>query len=348
MNNAGTNRAYEYYRRNSNNANSFKRENVRIKQIGDYFNTFSTIDNNYLLDLVTTTTPSYLLEIEKGNYEKFKKMIEEKEKQEKTAFLKTLSIFKTFSYDSLFNFSECVEYRTIPCGQTILNFNQPLDEFYIIKRGKCNVYRRLFLERDGQVKTAKIYVGQFGPGDYFGERGIIEYHGFLHIKNIEIIDQFFSNPIADKDPILSELCVVAVKDKCEPSIYDTELDQQEINYTNKSNANDSTTPDFLKQTISIEEKKFQQKKIREEKTIELAVIALNKARLKFQNTIEYSKFEKLSQDELYCKYLESSEEKNWNKLKEHLNNGRLKEILNDPTITVSKLDEMKGKERWKI
>ena len=34
MNNAGTNRVYEYYRRNSNNANSFKRENVRIKQIG--------------------------------------------------------------------------------------------------------------------------------------------------------------------------------------------------------------------------------------------------------------------------------------------------------------------------
>lgn len=210
-----------------------------------------------------------------------------------------------------------------------------MEEFYIVKRGKCNVYRKLYLEKDGEVKAFKIYVGQYGPGEYFGERGIIEYHGFLNIKNLNLLSKFIEHPLQDKVPILSELMVVATEDKHEPSIYDEDKDNNLESLLDSNSMNN-------------EEKKAHQRKLKESKVIELAVISLNKARLKIKNLIEYTKFEKLTQDELYCLYLESDQEKKWNKLKRQFNDDRLKEIYHDPNITESSLDEMKSKERWKI
>ncbi|OUM63894.1 hypothetical protein PIROE2DRAFT_9499 [Piromyces sp. E2] len=265
----------------------------------------------------------------------------QQDKKEKTRFLKTVSLFSNFSYDSLYTFAEIINYRTVPVGQTILSFGQPLEEFYIVKRGKCNVYRKLYLEKDGEVKALKIFVGQYGPGDYFGERGIIEYHGFLNIKNIDLLSKFVEHPLQDKVPILSELMVVATEDKHELSIYD----EEEV-YLDKKNSDEEPLLD--PKTMNIEEKKNHLRKIKESKTIEVAVIALGKARLKIKNLIKYTRFEKLTQDELYCIYLESDQDKKWNKLKQQFNNDRLKEIYCDPNITETKLDEMNKKEKWKI
>jgi len=284
----------------------------------------------------------------KNDYEKYKKMVEEKNKNEKAGFLKKLSIFQNFAFDSLFNFAESVEYRMIPCGQTILSFNQPLEEFYIVKRGKCNVYRRLYLEKDGVMKSLKIYVGQYGPGEYFGERGIIEYHGYLHIKSMEIIDKLLIKPQVDKDTIRSELNVVAIDDLNEKlSIYDDDDTEKSIQKSKQQQQQQQQKQQYNGSEIKdtqIEQKKEKPKK---NDTIELAVIPLSKARLKLQNMIEYSKYEKLTQDDLYCLYMESDKKKQWNKLREHYNNERLKERTCDPNFDESKLDEMAGKERWK-
>ncbi|ORX56494.1 hypothetical protein BCR36DRAFT_345618 [Piromyces finnis] len=335
------NKAMDLCRRGSHvNNNTTKNEIIQIRNIGESFNNFEKDENDYELDSVLTSTSAYILEIDKNEYEKFKKLIEEQDIKEKTKFLKTLFFFNNFSCDSLYSYAEIINYRTIPIGQTIIKFGQPLEEFYIVKRGKCNVYRRLFLERDGEEKVFKIFVGQYGPGDYFGERGIIEYHGFLNIKNIDLFSKF-SKPIQDKVPIYSELTVVAAESKHEVSIYDTNENKQDIKKIESEIL-------FNSKTTNIEEKKAQQRKLRESKTIELAVITLNKARIKFKNFIEYNKFEKLSQDDLYCLFLESNQDKKWNKLKRQFNNDRLREIYCDPNINETKLDEMNGKERWKI
>jgi len=266
-------------------------------------------------------------------------MVDEKNKNDKTGFLKNLPMFKSFSYDSLVNLGEIIEFRTVPCGQIILSFDQSLTEFYIIKRGRCNVYRRLYLEKDGLMKTLKIFVGEFGPGDYFGERGIIEYHGYIDIKSIELIDKLLIKTQLDKDIIRSELTVVAIEDKNEnSSIYD-------IDEIEKSNV--KAKPQQINNKDTEENQEYQKKQHRKRNTIELAVIPLAKARLKLQNVIEYSKYEKLTQDDLYCLYMEYDKKKQWNKLKEHFNNERLKEIKCDPNFNESKLDEMAGKERWK-
>jgi len=339
------NRAYGLCRRQSNSDTTVKNDVILIKNIGESFNNFEHDANGFELDSVLTSTPAYILVMDKNDYEKYKKMVEEKNKNEKAGFLKKLPIFQNFTFDSLFSFAESVEYRAIPCGQTILSFNQPLEEFYIVKRGKCNVYRRLYLEKDGLMKSLKIYVGQYGPGEYFGERGIIEYHGYLHIKNMEIIDKFLIKSQGEKDIIRSELNVVAIDDLNEKtSIYDDD-DTEKSSLKSKS----SSPPHHHTNGQENEDKPVHQKKQQQKKnnTIELAVIPLSKARLKLQNMIEYSKYEKLTQDDLYCLYMESDKEKQWNKLKEHFNNERLKELTCDPNFDESKLDEMAGKERWK-
>jgi len=68
----------------------------------------------------------------------------------------------TLNHAQMLNVSRHVEHVEIPSGETILQKGQPVDRFFIVVRGRVEIYLN-------GSKRPEISLGQLGAGEFFGE-----------------------------------------------------------------------------------------------------------------------------------------------------------------------------------
>ena len=84
-----------------------------------------------------------------------------------TAALKSVPMFATFGEDQLRTLVTLVSRRNAPRGSVIMREGDPVDSLYIVVSGRLKV---MMGESDGK----EVILGILGPGEFFGEMGLID------------------------------------------------------------------------------------------------------------------------------------------------------------------------------
>ena len=84
-----------------------------------------------------------------------------------TAALKSVPMFASFAEDQLRTLVTLVSRRNAPRGSVIMREGDPVDSLYIVVSGRLKV---MMGESDGK----EVILGILGPGEFFGEMGLID------------------------------------------------------------------------------------------------------------------------------------------------------------------------------
>ena len=84
-----------------------------------------------------------------------------------TAALKSVPMFATFGENQLRTLVTLVSRRNAPRGSVIMREGDPVDSLYIVVAGRLKV---MMGESDGK----EVILGILGPGEFFGEMGLID------------------------------------------------------------------------------------------------------------------------------------------------------------------------------
>ncbi|KAJ3213313.1 Cyclic nucleotide-binding domain-containing protein 2 [Clydaea vesicula] len=136
---------------------------------GDGFGELSLINEAPRAATITSDFRTELIRVEKHDYIRIMKFNHEKELKEKIYFLLRVPIFGEWTEASVKAIAQFATWRRYKIGEFILKEGQQITELFFIRKGNCDVFRRIiYLGRKDTVLIGKHY-----PDEYFGEERII-------------------------------------------------------------------------------------------------------------------------------------------------------------------------------
>ncbi|KAJ3036754.1 Rap guanine nucleotide exchange factor 4 [Rhizophlyctis rosea] len=296
---------------------------------GEGFGELALVNDAPRAATILTVTECRMLRIEKADYDRVLRFIHGKEKEEKVLFLKKVPILVGLDNFDLGGIANVTHWRVHPKGSFLIQQGDPMKEVCIIRKGTCTAFAWLvlsepeyldFLERKlirprppdescvhshGQTQhsgpTYRILVplGDIGPGHYFGEEIVLQ-------KSREALVATASTPSSN-------------------NLTNTTTTTQPLPLTTPKPSSSSSDESLIRSKITL----------KCNMDVELAVLRAHDARWRLRHCLKQSNLTQRAsdRDEIMNTFLMLRDRERWEKFKERMMDGVVRELAGDSTMS---------------
>lgn len=137
--------------------------------------------------IVSLVDDAQLLVLHKADYDSIMRDFQAAEHRKAFKCIKHVPIFAHWSRTRLHQVCNMLQWHHFKCGDIIVKQGDPCANVYFIIQGKCEVAKDVYVQNTNRwpagkrkwvtktcTATVNVKLMELGPGDYFGEKGILE------------------------------------------------------------------------------------------------------------------------------------------------------------------------------